>query len=152
MKRQIFLNLPVKNLDKTVEFFARLGFSFKPEFTDENSTCMIIGESIFAMLLVEKFFKNFIPDKKVCNAHKDTEALMGITAESRDGVDNMIEKAVAAGGKEYRKAQDHGWMYGRAFEDIDGNSFYKKQITAGALISTVLTWLQMTFYVHYLFI
>jgi predicted lactoylglutathione lyase len=121
MTKQIFVNLPVKDLKKTTEFFTELGFTFNPQFTDDNATCMIIGENIFAMLLVEKFFKNFIPTKKICDAKKNTEMLVGLSAESRQKVDEMIEKAIAAGGSEYRNAQDHGWMYGRSFEDIDGH-------------------------------
>jgi predicted lactoylglutathione lyase len=73
------------------------------------------------MLLVEKFFKNFIPTKKNCDAKKNTEVLVGLSAESRKKVDEMIDKAIAAGGSEYRNAEDHGWMYGRSFEDIDGH-------------------------------
>ncbi len=121
MAKQIFVNLPVKDLNKTIDFFTKLGFKFNPRFTDENATCMIIGENIFAMLLVEKFFKTFIPGKGICDAEKNTETLVALTAESREKVDEMIGKAVAAGGTEYRKAQDEGWMYGRAFQDIDGH-------------------------------
>src|SRR5574341_1896680 len=121
MTRQIFVNLPVKDLNKTIEFFTKLGFTFNPQFTDDNATCMIIGENIFAMLLVEKFFKNFIPTKEICDAKKNTEVLVALSAESRKKVDEMIDKAIAAGGSEYRNAEDYGWMYGRSFEDIDGH-------------------------------
>ena len=121
MTKQIFVNLPVKDLNKTKEFFTELGFAFNPQFTDENAACMIIGENIFAMLLVEKFFKNFIPTKKICDAKKNTEVLVALSAESRKKVDEIIDRAIAAGGSEYRNAEDHGWMYGRSFEDIDGH-------------------------------
>jgi len=121
MTKQIFVNLPVKDLKKTIEFFAELGFTFNPQFTDDNATCMIIDENIFAMLLVEKFFKNFIPTKKICDSKKNTEVLVALSAESRKEVDEMIDRAIAAGGSEYRKAEDYGWMYGRSFEDIDGH-------------------------------
>lgn len=121
MARQVFVNLPVRNLAKTKQFFAQLGFTFNPQFTDEHAACMILGNDSFAMLLVEQFFKNFIPNKSICVAEKTTEALVAVTADSRKHVDEMIEKAVAAGGREYRKAEDHGWMYGRAFEDLDGH-------------------------------
>ena len=120
MAKQIFVNLPVKDLKKTIEFFAKLGFKFNPQFTNENATCMIVGENIFAMLLVEKFFRTFIK-KEICDAKKSTEMLLGITAESREKVDDIVDKAVKAGGKEPRDAQDHEWMYGRAFEDLDGH-------------------------------
>lgn len=121
MAKQIFVNLPVKYLNKTIEFFTKLGFKFNPQFTDENATCMIIGENMFAMLLVEKFFKTFTPNKEICDAKKNTEVLVALSVESREKVDEMIKKAIGAGGREYRTAQDYGWMYGRAFEDINGH-------------------------------
>ena len=121
MTRQVFINLAVKDLKKTNEFFTRLGFKFNPQFTDENATCMIIDKDSFVMLLAEKFFKTFIPGKEICDAKKSTEALVALSAESREKVDEMIEKAVTAGGAEYRQAQDYGWMYGRAFQDINGH-------------------------------
>lgn len=121
MAKQIFVNLPVKDLSKTIEFFTKLGFKFNPEFTDENATCMIIGQNIFAMLLVEKFFKSFIINKEISDARKNTEVLLAASVESRVEVDEMIKKAVEAGGKEYRQLQDYGWMYGRSFEDLDSH-------------------------------
>jgi len=118
---KIFVNLPVRDLKKTMDFFSKLGFEFNPIFTDENAACMVISEDIYAMLLVEKFFKNFIPDKEICNAKSSAEALLALSTKSREEVDELIRKAVAAGGSEYRQAQDYGWMYGRAFQDIDGH-------------------------------
>lgn len=120
-RTQVFVNLPVKDLKKTMEFFGRLGFSFNPMFTDENTACMVISEDIYAMLLVEKFFKSFIPGKEICDSQKSTEAIVALTAGSRQKVDELVGKVVAAGGTEYRQAQDYGWMYGRAFQDIDGH-------------------------------
>ena len=120
MNTKIFVNLPIKDLNKSVAFFTKLGFSFNPQFTDENATCMIIGEDIFIMLLVEKFFKSFTK-KDVCDTSKNTEAIVALSVESREKVDQMIEKAKEAGGSEPREKQDHGWMYGRSFEDIDGH-------------------------------
>ena len=121
MAKQIFVNLPVKDLNKTKKFFSKLGFAFNPQFTDENAACMIIGKNIFAMLLVEKFFKTFTPNKGISDAKKSAEVLMALSVEGRAKVDAMISKAIKAGGKEYRTAQDHGWMYVRAFEDLDGH-------------------------------
>jgi len=121
MTRQIFVNLAVKELNKTIVFFTRLGFKFNPQFTDENATCMIIEKDSYVMLLVEKFFKSFIPGKDICDAKKSVETLIALSAESRAKVDEMLSKAVAAGGTEYRQAQDYGWMYARAFQDIDGH-------------------------------
>ena len=120
MATSIFVNLPVKDLSKTVEFFTKVGFSFNPQFTDENATCMVIGETIFVMLLVEKFFKTFI-SKEICDTSRDAEAIIALSLESREKVDQLMIKAIGAGGTEPRKAQDHGWMYGRNFQDIDGH-------------------------------
>lgn len=114
------MNLPVKDLNKTIEFFTKLDFTFNPPFTDENATCMIVGENIFVMLLVEKFFNTFTK-KKICDATKNTEVIVALSAESREKVNQMIKKAIEAGGTESREPQDHGWMYGRSFQDINGH-------------------------------
>lgn len=114
------MNLPVKDLNETVDFFTKLGFAFNPQFTDENATCMIVNNDIFVMLLVEKFFKTFTK-KELCDTTKDTEVIVALSTESREKVDQMINKVIEAGGKEHRKPQDHGWMYGRSFEDINGH-------------------------------
>lgn len=116
MTTQIFVNLPVKDLSRTVEFFKKLGFAFNPQFTDENATCMIINDNIFVMLLVEKFFKTFTK-KEICDTTKDTEVIIALSTESREKVDEMIQHVFEAGGKESREPQDHGWMYGRSFQD-----------------------------------
>ena len=120
MAKQIFVNLPVKDLGKTLEFFKKLGFEFNPQFTDENATCMVVNENIFVMLLVEKFFKTFT-QKEICDTTKNTEVITALSTESREKVDQMLENVIKAGGKESRKPQDHGWMYGRSFEDLDGH-------------------------------
>ncbi len=120
MATKIFVNLPAKDLNKTIDFFTKLGFTFNPQFTDENATCMIVGEDIFVMLLVEKFFKTFTR-KEICNTTKDTEVIVALSTESREKVDQIINKVIEAGGKESREPQDYGWMYGRGFQDIDGH-------------------------------
>jgi uncharacterized protein len=120
MTTQIFVNLPVKDLNETVDFFTKLGFAFNTQFTDENATCMIVNSDIFVMLLVEKFFKTFTK-KELCDTTKDTEVIVALSTESREKVDQMINKVIEAGGKEHSKPQDHGWMYGRSFEDINGH-------------------------------
>lgn len=120
MTTKLFLNLPAKDLNKTIEFFTKLGFKFNPQFTDENATCMIVGEDIFVMLLVEKFFKTFTK-KEICDTSKNTEVIVALSVEGREKVDQMINKAIEAGGRESREPQDHGWMYGRSFEDINGH-------------------------------
>jgi uncharacterized protein len=117
---KIFVNLPIKDLNKTIEFFIKLGFKFNPQFTDENATCMIVGEDIFVMLLVEKFFKTFTK-KQISDTSKNTEVIVALSVEGRENVDQMINKAIEAGGRESREPQDHGWMYERGFEDIDGH-------------------------------
>jgi uncharacterized protein len=117
---QIFVNLPVKDLSRTVEFFKKLGFAFNAQFTDENATCMIINDNIFVMLLVEKFFKSFTK-KEICDTTKDTEVIIALSTKSREKVDEMMQKVFKAGGKESREPQDHGWMYGRSFQDINGH-------------------------------
>jgi hypothetical protein len=114
------VNLPVRNLDKSIEFFTKLGFTFNPKFTDKNATCMIIGSDIFAMLLVDSYFKTFT-SKEIADAAKSTEAIIALSAESREKVDELMSKVTQAGGKESRAAQDYGWMYGRGFEDLDGH-------------------------------
>jgi len=117
---KIFVNLPVKDLNKTIEFFTRLGFTFNPQFTDENATCMIVGENIFVMLLVDKFFKTFTK-KDISDTSKNTEVIVALAVESREKVDQVINMAVGSGGREHKEPQDHGWMYGRGFEDINGH-------------------------------
>ena len=118
--KQIFVNLPVKDLKRSVDFFTALGFTFNPQFTDENATCMIIGENIYAMLLVESFFKTFIK-KDIANASKTTEVLTALSVESREKVDEIANKALASGGSPNADPQDQGWMYIRSFQDVDGH-------------------------------
>jgi predicted lactoylglutathione lyase len=120
VESKIFVNLPVKDLNKTIEFFTKLGFKFNPQFTDENATCMVVGDDIFVMLLVENFFKTFTK-KQISDASKNTEVIVALSVEGRENVDQMINKAIEYGGRESREPQDHGWMYGRSFEDIDGH-------------------------------
>ncbi|MDQ3239639.1 MAG: VOC family protein [bacterium] len=120
MNRSIFVNLPVKDLNATKEFFAKLGFSYNKQFTNEDAACMVLGEKIFVMLLVEKFFKTFI-DKEIADTKKTTEMLIAISADSKGEIDSMIEKVIEAGGCELRERQDLGFMYSRTFGDLDGH-------------------------------
>jgi len=117
---QIYVNLPVKDLNGSIEFFTKLGFKFEPKFTDENATCMIVGNDIFVMLLTEKLFQTFTP-KTICDATKSTEVLVGLSCDNRQGVDAMVIKAVAAGGTTYNEPIDHGFMYEHGFQDLDGH-------------------------------
>lgn len=132
MATKIFVNLPVKNLNNSVEFFTKLGFTFNPQFTDETATCMIVSEDIFVMLLTEEKFQAFTP-KKICDAREGTEVLLGLSAESRENVDDMVRKAVAAGGTIYNDPQDHGFMYGHGFQDLDGHIWEIFFMDPGAL-------------------
>lgn len=120
MATKIFVNLPVKDLDKSVGFFTKLGYSFNAQFTNENATSMIISEDIYVMLLVEKFFKTFTK-KEIADATKTTEVLICLSAESREAVDALVSKAVAAGGTTPNEPQDQGFMYGHGFQDLDGH-------------------------------
>lgn len=116
----IFVNLPVKNLPKSVEFFTALGFEFNPQFTDEKATCMVISEQACVMLLVEPFFKTFI-DTEIADAVTHTETIVSLSAESRAEVDDVFERAVAAGARPVKDPQDEGFMYSRTFQDLDGH-------------------------------
>jgi uncharacterized protein len=120
MTRQIFVNLPVKDLNKSVDFFTKLGYTFNPQFTDENATCMIVSEDIFVMLLVEKFFKTFTP-KEICDTTKSAEVLIALSFDSRAEVDAIVSKAIAGGGTTYKEPQDLGFMYQHGFQDLDGH-------------------------------
>lgn len=122
MATQIFINLPVKDLQKSISFFTHLGFTFNPQFTDESATCMIISGNIYVMLLIESRFQEFTK-KPVSDAKTSTEVLICLDAESRDAVDTMVKNAVDAGGRIYADPMDHGWMYGHSFEDIDGHQW-----------------------------
>lgn len=120
MIQQIFVNLPVRDLRRSVEFFTALGFTFNAQFTDENATCMIVGENIFVMLLVEPFFRTFT-NKPVADAHKATEVLIALPLPSRADVEAFVERAVAAGAKTPMPAKDFGFMFQHGFEDPDGH-------------------------------
>lgn len=120
MAKSIFVNLPVRDLKKSIEFFTRLGFSFNPQFTDETATCMIVSDNIFVMLLTHPKFAGFTP-KPICDATQATEVLVALDCNSRDEVDEMVRKAVAAGGSTYNAPQDHGFMYAHGFQDLDGH-------------------------------
>lgn len=121
MATNIFVNLPIKDLEKSKEFFSKLGYSFNQQFTDEKAGCLVISENIYAMLITEPFFKSFIPNKEIPDTSKTKEVLLALSADSRQQVDDMADKAIAAGGKNFRNPEDHGFMYARSFEDLDGH-------------------------------
>jgi len=121
MATNIFVNLAVKNLDKTKEFFSNLGYTFNQQFSNDKGACMVISETIYAMLISEAYFKTFIPNKEISDTSKSKEVLLALSADSRQQVDDLADKAVAAGGKNFRDPDDHGFMYSRSFEDLDGH-------------------------------
>ena len=120
MARKIFVNLPIKDMKRSQAFFRALGFDFNPQFTNEQGACMVISEDIYAMLLVESFFQTFTK-KPISDAKKSTEVLVCLSCESRAEVDELVRKALAAGGTAPNAPQDHGFMYGHGFEDLDGH-------------------------------
>ncbi len=121
MSKMIFVNLPVRDLARSMTFFEALGFAFNPQFTDATAACMVIDDQhIYAMLLTHEKFKGFTP-KPVSNAAEATEVLVCLSCESRAEVDAYVRKAVAAGGTTFRAPEDHGFMYGHAFQDLDGH-------------------------------
>ncbi|GAB3269683.1 VOC family protein [Larkinella harenae] len=120
MATSIFINLPVKDLNKSVDFFTKIGYTFNPQFTDENATCMVVSDTIYFMLLVEDYFKSFTK-KEIADTKKSAEAIFCLSAESREAVDELVSKAVAAGGTAPNEKQDQGFMYGHGFQDLDGH-------------------------------
>jgi predicted lactoylglutathione lyase len=121
MHKQIIINLPVKDLDKSRAFFSALGYSFNPQFCNERAAMMVIADgSIHAMLMTEDFFKTLI-DKPLAQAKEANEVVLCLTCESREEVDSLIAKAVTAGGRTPHPPEDHGFMYDQGFEDLDGH-------------------------------
>ncbi|MGE0747701.1 MAG: VOC family protein [Rhodospirillales bacterium] len=120
MPRKIFVNLPVVDLDRSMSFFAAVGFSFNKQFTDATAACMVIDEHIYAMLLTRARAKDFTP-KEIADATKTTEVLIALSADSRAEVDDLLDKALKAGGTATRPPADHGFMYERSFNDPDGH-------------------------------
>jgi predicted lactoylglutathione lyase len=122
MATKIFVNLPVKDLDKSISFFTDLGFSFNPQFTDEKAGCMVISESIYAMLLTEAYFKTFTK-KAVSDAKAATEVLIALDTNSKEEVQQIVAKAQKSGATIYNEPQDHGFMYVHSFADLDGHQW-----------------------------
>jgi predicted lactoylglutathione lyase len=122
MHSQIFVNLPVKDLKRSVDFFTKLGYTFNPQFTDDNATCMIVGDNLFVMLLTEPFFGGFT-SKAITDTSKSTEVLTCLSCSGKQQVDDLVAKARAAGARVPRQAQDHGFMYAHGYEDLDGHTW-----------------------------
>ncbi|HSD22274.1 MAG TPA: VOC family protein [Anaeromyxobacter sp.] len=130
--RKLFLNLAVRELDRSKEFFTKLGFEFDPRFTDEKAAAMIVSDEAYVMLLAEPFFRTFTK-KALCDTRAQTEALCALSCDSRAEVDELVKKAIAAGGKHAMEPQDHGFMYGWSFYDLDGHHWELAWMDAKAL-------------------
>jgi predicted lactoylglutathione lyase len=122
MFRQIFVNLPIKDMARSRAFFEALGLTFNARFTNEQGACLEIGENFYAMLLVEPFFQGFTT-KPICNAHQATEVLLALSVDSRAAVEEVVRKAVAAGATTPNAPQDHGFMFQHGFADLDGHQW-----------------------------
>jgi predicted lactoylglutathione lyase len=120
MATQIFVNLGVKDLDKSITFFTKLGYTFNPQFTNEKATCMIVSDTIYIMLLTMPFFQTFT-EKEIVDTSKAIECSIALTADSKGAVNEIVEKAVAAGATIPNPATDHGFMYQHSFDDLDGH-------------------------------
>ena len=118
--KMIFVNLPVKDLKKSMDFYTKLGFGINPKYTNEQAACIIMSESIYLMLLTEPFFSSFI-SKNIADSKTTTEVISALALESREAVDAMVHTALSAGGSKARDPEDHGFMYGWSFQDPDGH-------------------------------
>ena len=120
MPKSIFVNLPAADLERSIAFYKALGAEQNHQFSDETGACMVFSETIHVMILTHDKFRQFTP-KRIADAHETSEVLIALSADSRAAVNEIVGQALAAGGREARPAEDHGWMYGRAFEDPDGH-------------------------------
>ena len=120
MATKIYVNLPVKDLQRSVRFFKAMGFGFDPQLSDETAACMMISDDIFAMLLTEAKFRE-IARRPVADATRMTEVLTCLSVESRARVNQLVDRALTQGGREMREPEDHGYMFGRSFSDLDGH-------------------------------
>lgn len=120
--RMLFVNLAVEDLQRSIDFFTRLGFTFDPRFTDDSATCMNISEMTFAMLMVKPRFKGFTA-KEICDLRTHTEVLLALSCDSREEVDRLADTAIANGGSVANPPADHGFMYNRSFQDPDGHTW-----------------------------
>ena len=120
MSKMIFVNLPVADLARSIAFYEAIGATRNPQFSDDTAACMVLSDTIHVMILTHEKFGQFTP-KRIADAHETSEVLICISCDSREDVDEMTEQALAHGGREPRGAQDHGFMYGRSFEDPDGH-------------------------------
>lgn len=120
MHKQIYINLAVQDLPRSINFFTRLGYDFDTRFSNEQGACLILGDNLYVMLLTQNFFASFI-DKPLCDPAQQTEVLVCLSCESREEVDELVRKARTAGATVPRAPQDYGFMYGHGFQDLDGH-------------------------------
>jgi len=132
MATKIFVNLPVKDLNKSMEFFKALGYTFNQQFTDETAACMVISDTIYTMLITHQRFKDFTP-KAICDATENTEVLVCLTCETRAELDSLMKKALAAGGVRHAEPKDYGFMYQDGFQDLDGHIWELAYMEPGAV-------------------
>ena len=122
MATKIFVNLPVKDLPRSMKFFAEIGFKNNPQFTDETAACMVLTDDIYVMLLTHAKFKEFTP-RQICDTAKSVEVLNALSCDSRQQVEELVRKAVAAGGSTYADPKDYGFMFQHSFQDPDGHAW-----------------------------
>ncbi|MGW0820943.1 VOC family protein [Streptomyces sp. NPDC002845] len=121
-QQMIFVNLAVNDLDASKKFFTELGYTINPQFSDEHCASVVISDTIVAMLLSKQRYADFTK-KEIADSTKTSEVLLALSAESREKVDELVDRAIAAGGSVSGETQDHGFMYGRAFDDLDGHTW-----------------------------
>lgn len=122
MSTQIFINLPVADIAKSTAFFNALGYSLNPQFTNDTAVCIMVSDTVSLMLLTHARFRDFTP-KAICDTSKAVEVLLNLRCESREQVDGLVAKAIAAGGSTYDKPEDDGFMYSHSFVDLDGHGW-----------------------------
>lgn len=118
--RSLFVNLPVKDLRASVDYFTKLGFGFDSRYTDQNAACLIIGDNMYAMLLAEPFFTSFTK-KQITDSRRSSEVILALAVDSRSKVDNLVDRALELGGKKSNEPVEQPWMYGRSFQDLEGH-------------------------------
>ena len=131
MSKQIYLNLAVKDLKKSMAFFTALGYTFNAEYTNDDGACMVVASNIYVMLLREDFFRTFT-DRQPCDLRTHVEALTALTEDSREAVHSQVAKAVAAGGRALGEPKDYGFMYSHSLEDLDGHIWELLHMSAAA--------------------
>lgn len=139
MPTNIFVNIPTSDLERSKAFFRGLGWRISERFTDENAACVVVDDRIFLMVLTRDFFATFT-DKPIVDPHEHLQLEVALSVDSRDDVDALIDRAVAAGGREHRTAQDLGFMYSRDFEDPDGNLFAAVYLEPRAVAEDAGVW------------